>query len=148
MRGGLRILVNSQHHIRHVAPIFPVAQSTGSHDADRAIRTEHEVQAGEEMHEQITSDACAVVAIVTPTKETNRIERHLWRFTEEALPINSLCRSVRGQRILPSAERAVAIPPRLDQVQFADGAGVVEFLRLLVNDRTDALTAHLQNLVC
>src|SRR6266436_47331 len=100
------------------------------------------------MHEQITGDTGAVVAIVTPTEETNGIERHLWRFTEEALPINSSHRGVRRQGILPRAECAVAIPPRLDQVQFADGAGVVEFLCLLVNDRTDALATHLQNPVC
>src|SRR5258707_13092912 len=100
------------------------------------------------MHEEITRDTRAVVAIVTPTEEPNRIERNLWRFTDEALPINSLRRGVRGQCILPRAECAVAIPPRLDQVQFADGAGVVEFLCLLLNDRTDALAATLQNLVC
>src|SRR6185295_1864587 len=97
MSGGLRVLVNSEHHIRDVAPIFPVTQSAGRHNANWAIRTEHEVQAGEQMHEQITGDTGTVVAIVTPTEETNGIERRLWSSPEEALPINSLRRGVGRQ---------------------------------------------------
>src|SRR5215471_13131657 len=109
MRGSLWVLVNSQHDIRHVAPVFPVAQAACGHDADRAIRTEDEVQAGEEMHEQIAGHPCAVIAIVTPTEEANGIEWHLRRLTNEALPINSLIGRVRGQCILPRADRTIAI---------------------------------------
>src|SRR6185295_2373483 len=50
MRRCFWVLVYSQHHIGHVAPVFPVAQPAGRHDADRANGTEDEMQTGEQVH--------------------------------------------------------------------------------------------------
>src|SRR5262249_30630958 len=103
------------------------------------------MDAGEQMHEQIARDAGSVVAVVAPAEEPNRLERTLRRAAEEAVPVDGLRRCVRGNRVLPGADRRVAVDPRLDHVELADRAAAIQVARLGVKDRADALAADLQN---
>src|SRR5262249_6265522 len=119
--------------------------AAGRHDACRPDRIEHEMNAGEQVHEEIPGDAGAVVAIVAPAEQTNGLERPLWRVAQETVPVHRLRRRVGGNRVLPRAERGVAVDPRLDHVQLADDARPVQLPRLGVGDRADALAADLQD---
>ena len=105
------------------------------------------MDAREEMHEQIAGNARAVVAIIAPAEQPHRLERPLWRVADEAIPIDRLGRRIERQRVLPRAQRGVAIDPGLHQRQAADGPGAVQLARLRIHDRADALAADLDNAV-
>jgi hypothetical protein len=103
------------------------------------------MDAGEEVHEQIARNAGAVVAIVAPAEEADRIERTLRRAPEKTVPIDRLRRRVGRNRVLPSAERRVAVDPRFDQIHVADRAGAKQIARLGVDNRAGVLAADLQD---
>src|SRR5271166_5654816 len=63
------IIEQPQHHVWHVAPIIPKAQSTCGHAARWAVRAGDEVRATEEMHKQIAGHAAAISLPLAPLKE-------------------------------------------------------------------------------
>src|SRR5262249_57811203 len=113
--------------------------------ARRPVRIEHEMDAREQMHEQVARYAGAVVAIIAPAEQTHGLEWPLRRAAEEPVPIDRLRRRVGWNRILPGAERRVAVDPGLDEIQFAKRAGANQIPRLGVHDRAGVLAADLQD---
>ena len=88
MRRSVRVLVHAGHQIRHVAAIFPVVSAAGGRDAVRTDAIHHEVNAGEEMNEEIAGNAGAVGSIVSPAEQANGLEGALGRAAEELIPID------------------------------------------------------------
>ena len=117
MRGRLRIVVETDGDVGDVAAIVPVTQ-TG-----------------------------AVSAVSAPTNQTDRLERALRRVTETTSPVDRLRCRIRRNRVLPGAQRRIAVPPGLDEVQLTDRAGAEQLPRLGVDDRAHALAADLENAV-
>ena len=76
----------------------------------------------EQVDEQVARDGRPVVGVVPPAEEADGIERALGRGAEEPVPVDRLGRGVGRQRVLPGADRRVAVVPRLDRVDRADGA--------------------------
>ena len=100
-----------------------------------------------QVDEQIAGYAGAVVPVVPPAEEPNRLERNFGSGSEELVPIDGGGRSIRRDRILPRANRGVAIPPRLDHIDLTDRSVLQQVFCLLVNDGADALAANLQDAI-
>src|ERR1700691_2240733 len=97
------------------------------------------------MDEQVARDAGAVVAVIAPAEQTYGLERALRRFAQEALPIDIGRRGVGRNGVLPSAYSGVAIEPCFHHIELAYGAGLQQLPGLLINQRSDILTAHLKD---
>src|SRR5258708_38936625 len=128
----LWVLIETEHHVRYVAAIFPEPQPAGGEHLRGSDRTHDVVHAGEEMDEQIACHAGAVVLIVAPAEEPDRRKRHLRRAAQEAVPINGGWRGICRDRILPGANGGGPVPPGLHHVHFADGSLIDELLGLLI----------------
>ena len=87
----------------HVASILPVISAAGGPDAVRTDTIHDEVNAGEEMNEEIAGNAVPIGTIVSPAEQADRLERALGRAAEELIPINSFGGGVGRNGILPSA---------------------------------------------
>ncbi len=97
------------------------------------------------MYEQVAAYARAVIAVVAPAEQAHRLEGNLRRASQKPVPIDGRGRGIGRNRILPRADRVVAIPPRLHHVQLADRTAGEKILGLLVHDGAHALAAHLEN---
>src|SRR5436190_8028534 len=100
------------------------------------------------MHKQITGDASSVVAIVSPSEEPRSVKCAFWRLSKEAIPVDSLRRSVGRNGVLPGAYGAAAVIPGFDHIQLADCSRREQFFGLLVHERADTLAADLKNPIC
>ena len=69
-----RIIVEPQHDIGHIAAVLPEAQPAGGEHARGPDGAQHEVDAREQVHEQVARDAGAVVAVVAPAEQAHGIE--------------------------------------------------------------------------
>src|ERR1035441_9296071 len=87
--GEAGIIEQRQHYIRHVAAVFPEPQATGCKHARGTLGAGCEVEAGEQVHEQVAGDTGSIVAIIAPAEHTNRLEGSLRRAAEELIPIDS-----------------------------------------------------------
>src|SRR5262249_56023795 len=111
--------------------------------ARRPVRVEHEMDAREQVHEEVARYTGAVVAVIAPAEQTHGLEGPLRRAAEEAVPIDRLLRRVGRNRILPGAERRVAVDPGLDEIHLANRTGAKQLPRLGVDDPPGLLAAHL-----
>jgi len=73
VRRGLGIFKEREHYVLCVAPILPEPDAACGEDARWSKRTGGEVQAAQKVHVEIAGYAGAVVAIVAPTEEANRL---------------------------------------------------------------------------
>ena len=78
----------------------------------------------EQVDEEVAGDAGAVVAVIAPAEEADRLEGPLGRAAEEAVPIDVGGRGVGRDGILPGADGGVAVEPGFHHVELADGAGL------------------------
>ncbi len=99
----LRIVEHAQQHVRHFPAVFPVPEATRRHDPVRPHRAHDEVQAREEVHEEIAGDAGAVVTVVAPPEDPERVEGALGRVPEIPDPIHRFLGPILGDRVLPGA---------------------------------------------
>ncbi len=97
------------------------------------------------MHEKIARDPRPVVPVVAPAEDPERVVRTVGRRPKEALPVHRLLGGLVRDRILPCSDGIVARPEPLRVVEFADGPGLEQLLRLLVAERAHPLAAHLEN---
>src|SRR5712671_5726934 len=97
------------------------------------------------MHEEIAGQAFAVVLETAPAEETDRVERPFQRAIEESVPVNRLFACIRRNGVNPGAAGAVAVPESFDGRDFSQLAGVVDLFGFGVEDRADALAAHLDH---
>src|SRR5690348_520835 len=113
MRIGSWIVQSCEHHIRHFT-IFPETNSSRGINASRSSRTGDRVKPSKQMHEKISSNAGAVVAIIAPAKEALCIPGALGRVALKAGPIASFRTGIERNRIFPRSDGIVAIEPSLD----------------------------------
>ena len=140
-----RVVVQPDHHVRHIAPVLPVTQCPGGVDAAGARRARDKVHPAEQMDEQVARHACAVVLVVPPAEQADGVKRPLRRRAQKPIPVDVGRGGIRRNRVLPGPDGRVAIPPRLHQIQLADRARGQQFLGLGVDDARNALRSHLQN---
>src|SRR5690606_24921217 len=95
--------------------------------------------------EQVARDAGAVVLIVPPAEEADRLEGALRRVAEKAIPVHRLRAGVGRNRVLPRSNCGVPVVPRLDEVDRPDRAAGEQLLCFGVDDGADPLTADLQH---
>ena len=129
MLRGLCVVHGGEHHVGHVAPVFPEAGPAGGIDALGSERTRDDVKPGEQVNEQISCNAGAIVLVVAPAEQTDRLERTLRSIAEESIPVDVLRRGVGRDGILPRADGRVAVEMRGDEVELADRA-LLEAVRL------------------
>ena len=106
---GLGVIENGEHDIGGITSIFPEAHATARKNLGGPNAAGDRVQTTEQMDEQVTSDASAVVAIIAPAKEADRVEGMFGSMAEKAVPVDVLRIGVGGQGILPGTQGAVAI---------------------------------------
>ena len=70
----LGVVKHPQQHIGHIAAILPVAQAAHGCDLGGAQAVGDEVEAAEEVHKQVAAHAGAIVEVVAPPEEAQRIE--------------------------------------------------------------------------
>src|ERR1700712_3216297 len=117
---ALRVVKQGQHHVGNIASVFPVAQATGSHGPCGSVRPGDEVRSAEQMNEEITSHAGAVVRPLAPLEEALGVPGKLRGRTEKAWPVAGLKAGVRWDGVTPGSHSGAAIPARGNQVQFSD----------------------------
>ena len=100
-----------------------------------------ELDAGEQVHEQISAESLAVVGEAAPAEEADGIEGELGRVAEEGIPVDGLFTGVGRNGIDPGAAGRVAIPVSVDGEDFAQFAGIVNLFRFRVEHGTHALAA-------
>ena len=105
-----------------------------------------EMQAAQQVHEQVARDAGAVVAVIAPAEQADRLERAFRCAAQEAVPIDVRGRGIGRDRVLPRADCGIPVEPRFHHVQLADGAGFQQLLGFLIHQRTHVLAAHLKHL--
>ena len=89
----------------------------------------------------------AVVGEAAPAEEACGVKGPLRRAHEKCVPVDGLLAGVGRNRINPGAARRVAIGRAFDEEHVAERARCVDFARLLVDDRADALAADLHNAI-
>src|SRR5262245_16383917 len=99
----LRIIKEAEQQVGNVAPILPETEPARGEHARRAFGIGNEMHTGEEMDEEIAADPCAVIPVVAPAEEAQRVERHFRRAAQEAFPVYRLRRSIRRNSVLPRA---------------------------------------------
>ena len=119
---GLGVVEQAHDDVVDVAAVVPVAPAAHRGDSRRPDRAGGVVDAGEQVDEEIARDGRAVIPVVPPAEEPDRVERPLGRLAQEAVPVDRLGGGVGRDRVLPGADVGVAVVPRLDGVHLADGA--------------------------
>ena len=94
MTGRFLIVEQAEYYIRYVSSVVPEAQAAHRGDVRWPVCANDEVNGREEMHEQVACYACAVVPVVPPTEEANRIEGSLRGAPKKAIPVNPLRRCI------------------------------------------------------
>ena len=142
---GLGIVEQAHDDVVDVAAVIPVALAAHGGDPRRADRAGRMVNAGQQVDEQIAGDGRAVIPVVPPAEEPDRVERAAWGLAQEAVPVDRLRRSVGRDRVLPGADIRVAVVPRLDGVHLAERARADQLLDLVVENRAGVLAADLED---
>src|SRR5262249_15638623 len=106
-----------------------------------------ELNPRDQVNEQISCKALAIVGEAAPAKEPRRIKRPLRRVAEESVPVDGLLAGVGRNWINPRAARGITIPVGIDVENVAQFSGVVDFLCFRVEDGADALAADLRDAV-
>ncbi len=99
------------------------------------------------MDEQIAGQAFAVIGEAAPAEESRRVKRPLRRAHQKSIPVDGLLAGVRRNRINPCATRRVAVRRSLDVEHVAKRPRRIDSPRLLIDDGTHALAAHLQDAI-
>ena len=141
---GFRVVEHAEHDVRDIPAILPEPQASGGHDPVGPDRAHNEVETGEQVNEEISRYARSVVSVVAPPEEASGIEGHFRRITEKRVPIDRFFRGVFGNLVLPRTTRRVPGPEPLGVGEHTDGPVLKKLSRLLVAERTHALTTHLE----
>ena len=139
----LWIIKETHHYVGHVAAVFPEAQASGCHGSRGPMRAGDEVSSAEEVNEEIACHAAAVGLPLAPLEKVLTVKGNLGSGAEKAWPITGFGRGIGRYGVIPGPDGRVAIPVRGHHIQFSDGAGSEQFLRLGIDHRTDALAADL-----
>ena len=136
------IVVESFDEIGELAAILEVEQAAGGHGALRGlVDAGDELNAGEQVNEEIAAEALAVVGEAAPAEEADGIEGDFGSVAEERVPVDGLFAGVGRNGIDPGAAGRIAVPVSVDGEDFAEFAGIVNLFGLGVEDGTDALAA-------
>ena len=103
------------------------------------------MRSGKLVYKQIAANACTVIAVITPAKQSNRFKWPLGRIAQEPIPINVLRRSICRNGVLPRAERPTSPQTGIHQIQGSNFASGHQLSSFLVNDGTGKLAAALEN---
>ncbi len=117
---GLGVVEQAHDDVVDVAAIVPVAPASHRGDPRRPDRAGGMVDAGKQVDEKIAGDGRAVVPVVPPAEEPDRVERPLGCVAQEAVPVDRLGGGVGRDRVLPGPDIGIAVVPRLDRVHLAD----------------------------
>src|SRR5581483_2400521 len=140
----VRIVVERFDEIREVATILPAEQPARRLGSGRdRVRAGDEMNARDQMHEQVTGQPFSIIAKAAPAEESNGIERPLRRAIQECIPVDRLLTGVRRDGINPGATGRIAVPIGNDVEYLSQFSGIVYFFCLRVENRTHALTPHL-----
>src|SRR5579862_5651169 len=114
------IIVESFDEIGELTSIFEVEEAARGHGTLRGlIDAGDEVNAGEQVDEEIAAESLAVVGEAAPAEEADGIEVVGRRAADESLPIDGLRAGVRRNGINPGAAGRVAVPIRIDREDLA-----------------------------
>src|SRR5581483_905715 len=142
MRRSGRIVVKAQQQIGRLPAVSPEANATASINAFWPTRIQYEMDAREEMHEQVARHAGAIIAEAAPAKKAIWVIRPASRIRHVAVPVDRRRRSIGRNGGLKRADCIIAIPPGLYHVELANSAAFHEILCLLIHDGAHALAAH------
>ena len=68
-----------------------------------------EMDARNQVNKEVTRQAFAIICKAAPAEESNGVKGAFGRTIQKSIPINRLFAGVRGNRVDPSAARAVAV---------------------------------------
>ena len=142
---ALRIIKETQHHVGHVAAVFPEAYSSGCHGARGPMRAGDEVSSAKEVDEKIARHAASVGLPLAPLEKVLGVEGNLGRCAQKARPVTGFGRGIQRHGVVPGADGRVAIPARGHHIQLADGAGGEQLLCLGIDHRAYALASDLDD---
>src|SRR4029077_2697312 len=101
---GVGVVVESLDEVGELAAILEVEDAAGGHRTLRGlVDAGDELNAREQVDEEIAAQALAVVFVAAPAEEANGIERDLGGVAEERVPIDSFLAGVRRNGIDPGA---------------------------------------------
>src|SRR5947209_18831179 len=99
------------------------------------------------MDEEVAPEALAVVSETAPAEKAFRAEGAFGSAVEERGPVDRLFAGVGWNWIDPGAAGRITIPIRLDCVNFAEFAGVINLLGTFIENRRDPLASNLHDAI-
>src|SRR5438105_142234 len=143
------VLVEGFDQVREIAAVFPAEKPASGLGALRdRVRSGDEMDARNQVNKEVTRQAFAIICKAAPAEESNGVKGTFGRTIQKSIPINRLFAGVRGNRVDPSAARAVAVRIRLDHANVAKLPRVEDFLGFCVEDTANSLAANLQDAIC
>src|SRR6266568_2805268 len=132
--------------IRHVAPVRETQNTAERHGAlGRFVPAKHVIHAADEVNEQISRDAGAVLFPAAPARENLGIKFALRHVALPGVPIDCGRRRIRRRRIFPGAGGVVAAERALHQSECADNAAREKLFCFCANHRAHALRSDLHD---
>src|SRR5208337_4297256 len=107
----VRIIVHGPEKVGKLAAIFVVVEPAGGKRAlGRRIGAGHNVNAGEQVNEQVARQTGPVILVAAPPEKSRRIEGALGSTVEPGVPVDGLLAGVRRNRIYPGPAVGVPVP--------------------------------------
>src|SRR6266702_271721 len=132
--------------IRHVAPVRETQNTAERHGAlGRFVPAEHVIHAADEVNEEISRDAGAVLFPAAPARENLGIKFALRHVALPGVPIDRRGRRIRRRRVFPGAGGVVAPERALHQSECADNAVREELFCFCADHRAHALRSNLHD---
>ena len=75
-------------HIIGIPAVFPHFEVAQAEDLIGTQRTGDDMDAGEQVHDEIARGSCSIVLVVSPTKKARGVERYFGGITQEAVEVN------------------------------------------------------------
>ena len=136
------VVVESLDEVGKLAAIFEVVEaSAGLGALGGLFRAGDEVDSGNQMDEEITAQAFAIIGVAAPAEEADGIEGALGRGAEEGVPVDGFFAGVGRNGLDPGAAGGIAVPVSVDGEDLAELAGIVNLFGFGVKDGADTLAA-------